>query len=343
MAVKDLVGLYESRTGVTGTSQSSSSRSQERKTPQIDPSFPPHVSMSAQDGLSAPSPTTARFVAHPLLRRREPSSADQEDDPILPDPSVSSGSSATYVPLPSRDEEAPRQVADADVTDELLSVSGRHQSAFSRGGSRPQNTGWVDRAAEDDEDSAIELKALLPGTSGSSRSTSLPGSTKRRRDSLYEEDTASLASTSTVYKHPPLSSSTVTLVQPSRVLGPHTPIPLSKILARDAAPVSLPKLDEYISSLEMPTFPIIQTAVKGKGKRKKKGKHKACDDPVFPPLERLEGTTIHDLENNAKVAPAWRNRNTIFSSLSNIALGITVCSHRAVLLVSQVFLRPRLV
>ncbi|PIL31892.1 hypothetical protein GSI_06596 [Ganoderma sinense ZZ0214-1] len=54
-----------------------------------------------------------------------------------------------------------------------------------------------------------------------------------------------------------------------------------------------------------------------------KGKGKASDVALFPPLERLKGTTIVDLENNYTPPPAWRNRDTIFSSLLNVALGIT--------------------
>ncbi|KII93751.1 hypothetical protein PLICRDRAFT_101645 [Plicaturopsis crispa FD-325 SS-3] len=46
---------------------------------------------------------------------------------------------------------------------------------------------------------------------------------------------------------------------------------------------------------------------------------------MFPPMERLaaSGKSIEDLETNYIPAPAWRNRNSIFGSLSNILLGFT--------------------
>ncbi|TBU35329.1 hypothetical protein BD311DRAFT_745975 [Dichomitus squalens] len=318
MAVKDIVGLFESR---SPPSSSRTQSAQDRKASQhgTSPSPPTPKAPSSHSALGLPSPSPARFIAHPLLRRREPSSADQEDDPTLPDPSVSGGSSTAYAPLSNvDDEETTPSAGDADVTDELLSVSGRQQSVFARGSSRPHASGWAKRVDDRDEDSAIELGTLLPGNTGSSQTVSIPGTSGSCSESRsrFQVETASVASTSTVYKNAPLSSSTVTLVQTSRVLGPHTPIPLSQILARNAAPVSLPRLDEYISTLEAPSFPITHAA-------NGKGKGKALDIAPFPPLEKLKGTTIADLENNSSVAPAWRNRDTIFSGLLNVALSIT--------------------
>lgn len=323
--MKDLVGLYESGL-VDADSPPSSSRAQsgrDRRASQNTPLPPasiPHPT-SSQRTLDVPSPAPARFIAHPLLRRREPSSADQEDDSTLPDDSASGGSSTAYAPIGIIvDEEGASTVVDADVTDELLSVSGRQRSIFAHSDSRTHDSGWVRKLGGSDEDSAMELSALLPGATGSSsRTTLVPGTSRSRLDSwsLHPRETASIASMSTAYKNPPLSSSTVTLVQPPRTLEPHTPIPLSQILARSAAPVSLPKLDEYVSALEAPSLP---TTHSDNGK----GKDKASDVALFPPLERLKGTTIVDLENNYTPPPAWRSRDTIFSSLLNVALGITV-------------------
>ncbi len=321
--MKDLVGLYESGSVDSPPSPSRTQSGRDRRASQNTPLPSAHIpySSSSQRILDVPSPAPARFIAHPLLRRREPSSADQEDDPTLPDDSISGGSLTTYAQVSNGDdEEGTSAVVGADVTDELLSVSGRQQSIFARDDSRIHVSGWAKKLDEYDQDSAIELSALLPGATGSSSQTTLvPGTSRSRPDSRsrYLREAASVVSTSTAYKNSPLSSSTVTLVQPSRILGPHTPIPLSQILARNAAPVSLPKLDECISTLEAPSFPTAHTGnVKGKGK--------ASDIALFPPLERLKDTTIVDLENNYTPPPAWRSRDTIFSSLLNVALGITV-------------------
>ncbi|KAI0724627.1 hypothetical protein C8T65DRAFT_7352 [Cerioporus squamosus] len=318
MAVKDLVGLYESRTpDTTPSSPPNSSRAESR---QARRNSLAQANSTSPQVLDVPAPSPARFISHPLLRRREPSTADQDDDPVVPVPSLTHDATAPYTPLSTEDddEETVKEVADGDVVDELLSVSGRQPSMFPAGSSRSRTSRWTDPASITEESSAIELQTLLPGTSGSSQTTLLPDS-KTRRDSLYQAETASFASTSTAYKNHPLSSSTVTLVQPSRVLGPHTPVPLSQILARNAAPVSLPQLDDYIASLDMPNFPVTHATGVGKGK----GKGKAFDVAMFPPLERLNGTTMVDLENNWKIPPAWRNRDTIFSALLNVALGVT--------------------
>ncbi|KAI0052847.1 hypothetical protein FA95DRAFT_1579834 [Auriscalpium vulgare] len=46
---------------------------------------------------------------------------------------------------------------------------------------------------------------------------------------------------------------------------------------------------------------------------------------MFTPMDRLaaSGMTVESLEANSQKTPAWRNRNSIFSTLVNIALGIT--------------------
>lgn len=323
MAVKDLVGLYEMGSVDSPPSSSRTESGRDRRASQDVPlsSTHRHRTTPSQNGLDMPSSAPARFIAHPLLRRREPSSADQDDDPTLTDDSISGGSSTAYAPLSSADDkELVPPAVGADVTDELLAVSGRQQSIFARGDSPAYSPGWAKKLDEHDDDTAIELSALLLGETGSSsHATLFPGTSRLRSGSRsrYEVETASIVSTSTEHKNPPSSSSVATLVLPSRLPGPHTPTPLSQILARNASPVFLPKLDEYISTLESPSFSTTQT---GNGKGKGKGSSVA----LFPPLERLQGTTILDLENNSTPPPAWRNKDTIFSSLLNVGLGITV-------------------
>ena len=320
MAVKDLVGLYESRTDTRTLSPPDQPRAKSGQTRQaslIVDSVSSALSVEAPD---VPAPSPARFIAHPLLRRREPSTTEQDDDPAVPETPLSHGSMATYAPISTVSDsvETVKETVEGDLADELLSVLGRKRSAFLSGNSRSRTSSWVEPAgAATDEETAIELQSLLPGSSYTS--TTLYPRSKYQRDTLYRAETASLASTSSAHKDPLLSSSTVTLVQSSRVLGPHNPIPLSRVLARNAAPVSLSKLDEYISSLEVPRFPVTYATGEGKGKERDKS------SDMFPPLERLDGTSIVDLENNSKIPPAWRNRDTIFSSLLNVALGITVC------------------
>ena len=316
MAVKDLVGIYETKATSSPTPSPTRSRRDSRPIPH-DFSTPHTPRPSPAQQSLAPSP--ARFIAHPLLRRREPSTAE-EDDSVLPDQSAPDDTLATYTP-PSEDEE-PRDVADADVTDELLTVSGRQHSLFSRVSPRPYGSHWESGIGEFVEDTELERKALLSSSTGSLQTH---GSTTLHASSTRAE-TTSLASTAKGYKNVPQSSSTVTLVPPTRSYKPHTPVPLSKVLARNAPPVSLPKLDEYISTLKIPTFPYGGASSQPKGK----GKDKDTVVAMFPPMDRLQGTSLANLEFNGTIAPAWKNRSTIFSAITSITLGITVSLNETV-------------
>ncbi|OBZ79861.1 hypothetical protein A0H81_01055 [Grifola frondosa] len=259
-------------------------------------------SYDGSQGGTLPAPSPARFLTHPLLRRREPSTADADDDDILPVPSNVT-SIATNDVDDSDVDDSTKQSYDqygntysheisTDVTDELLSVSGRHHAAFSHLATKKINFKWHEGKGSPISQE-IELGPLL------SRAVAMPGSSQA-------------STVSSVYKY--TTSSSPTLVQLSRDLGPHTPVALSKILARDAAPLSLPRLDGYISSLPAPSFPSLQQQ-KGKGK----------DTPVtmFPPMGQLAGRMLADLENNAEIAPTWRNRNIIFATITSVVLDIT--------------------
>ncbi|KAJ7783745.1 hypothetical protein DFH07DRAFT_788969 [Mycena maculata] len=91
--------------------------------------------------------------------------------------------------------------------------------------------------------------------------------------------------------------------------SPHTPVPATVVFARNAPPLYLPKLDEHLSRVTPPAF----TEAKGKA------------PAMFPPMEQLEksGSTIEDLEYSFKIAPWYRNRNTILGSAVSLVLGIT--------------------
>ena len=99
---------------------------------------------------------------------------------------------------------------------------------------------------------------------------------------------------------------------------PHTPVPATTIFAYDAAPLHLPDLDSYLSRLPAPSFTPYLTGVRvGK---------KVTGQGMFPPMDHLAATkrSIADLEHNSKIAPSWRNRNSILGGLVNLALGVTV-------------------
>ena len=94
----------------------------------------------------------------------------------------------------------------------------------------------------------------------------------------------------------------------------HRPVPAPTLFGRNAAPLYLPKLDKYLSSLPAPEF----TRWTGSGKEK--------DVPMFPPMDQLAASkrTIDDLEHNSTVTPVWRDRNFWFSLANDAVIGIVV-------------------
>jgi hypothetical protein len=94
----------------------------------------------------------------------------------------------------------------------------------------------------------------------------------------------------------------------------YAPISAPTLFSRHAAPLYLPQLDKYISSLPLPAFSS-HSRTKADTKREK-----------FVPLDRLASTgkSIESLETNYKAKPAWRNCNLILGGLVNAALGALV-------------------
>lgn len=94
----------------------------------------------------------------------------------------------------------------------------------------------------------------------------------------------------------------------------YAPISAPTIFSRHAAPVSLPRLDKYISSLSIPEFSS-SSRTKVDAKQKK-----------FLPLNHLEATrrSLESLETNYQSKSAWRNSKSILSGLVNVVLGVTV-------------------
>ncbi|KAJ8083971.1 hypothetical protein PM082_002738 [Marasmius tenuissimus] len=105
-------------------------------------------------------------------------------------------------------------------------------------------------------------------------------------------------------------SSSATLIPGRPQFGPHKPISAIELFSRKASPLYLPKLDSYLSSLPKPSFNGIKSSTPA---------------GMFPPMDRLtaSGFTIEELEANSRVAPFWRNRQTLLGSAVNLVLGVT--------------------
>ncbi|KAF8521485.1 hypothetical protein JB92DRAFT_3082021 [Gautieria morchelliformis] len=107
-----------------------------------------------------------------------------------------------------------------------------------------------------------------------------------------------------------------TLVSQSHPIH-HVPVAAKTVFSRGSAPLSLPALDDYLSSFPAPTFPIVppHRSTSSPGKQPKGN--------LFPPMDLLvaSGHTIEELEKNS-AAQSWRNRGNIFNTLSFIAISV---------------------
>lgn len=90
------------------------------------------------------------------------------------------------------------------------------------------------------------------------------------------------------------------------------PIPAQVLFARNAYPISLPKLDQYLASIVPPSFAARQSQGRG---------------DMFPPLEQLAktGFSLDDLENNSKIPSAWLDRTSIFWTGVTSLVDLLVC------------------
>jgi hypothetical protein len=94
----------------------------------------------------------------------------------------------------------------------------------------------------------------------------------------------------------------------------HAPISAPTLFSRHAAPLYLPQLDKYISSLPLPAFSS-HSRTKADTERE-----------TFVPLDRLSSTGrgVASLETNYRGKPAWKNCNLILGGLVNAVLGVMV-------------------
>ncbi|KAG8682932.1 hypothetical protein FRC09_016427, partial [Ceratobasidium sp. 395] len=89
----------------------------------------------------------------------------------------------------------------------------------------------------------------------------------------------------------------------------HTPLPVTKLFARNAAPLYLPALDDVLGKLPRAKFTYPKPTKTG------------FPEP-FPPLNLLRGRRLKDLVHNAEPMPVWRDWNSVGSTLVNWALSI---------------------
>ena len=142
-----------------------------------------------------------------------------------------------------------------------------------------------------------------------------------RLNSHHEEEDPDLTRSLVEHSYPPMNSGpSGTGVILSAASSPHYPrhhsnnksVAATVLFGRNTHPLSLPKLDQYFSSLRPPSLFLKQVDVKG---------------IMFPPLDQLErtGLSLDDLVSNTKVPPLWRDRTSILWTITSFLIDLLVC------------------
>ncbi|TFK77139.1 hypothetical protein BDN72DRAFT_953613 [Pluteus cervinus] len=116
------------------------------------------------------------------------------------------------------------------------------------------------------------------------------------------------SSTVTASTHKTTTSDASTLVNRVK-FRQHKPVPATAVFGRDAAPLHLAKLDEYLSGIHPPAFC---------------PRNSKTEPHLFAPLDALAetGKSIDDLESNYEIPPGWKNSKTILGGVVNAIIGV---------------------
>ena len=120
---------------------------------------------------------------------------------------------------------------------------------------------------------------------------------------------------------PPKAAKSITSGSPPPAYLDHVPIPAKDVFARNAWPLHLPALDEYLSRIPAPFFSTYQ---RHPPPTTKKGKAKAVPATLFPPFEMLGKHSIDELSHNSPIPRFYNDRNYILDSIMNGVLGFAV-------------------
>jgi hypothetical protein len=120
---------------------------------------------------------------------------------------------------------------------------------------------------------------------------------------------------------PPLEGKPITSRSPPPPYLDHMSIPAKDVFARNAWPLHLPALDEYLSRIPAPSFSAYQ---RHPPPTTKKGKEKDVPATLFPPFEMLGKNSIDELSHNSPIPQIYNDRNYILDSIMNGVLGFAV-------------------
>lgn len=344
MSVKDLVGLYEAHPS-TSSPRTTSRRSTTlsigvkegagRQAVNVTPKSSSNICASPVDDQKVirlagpPSPSPARFIGHPLLRQtRNPFVSIPHHAPTHEPVMTTTAFTNTHVSstetnylLNTEDDhicdDPPTHISAAESNGKEPST--RRQRLDSWEESRSSIDSSAPKHYTSDTHYAMSSlragKSALPSLCSDSQATLCMSSESGKSPVSFDSDSPRTASTlSFTFKSDKARpTSNISQTRPSYV---NSPVPATSVFAKDAPPLYLPSLDEYLTTLPAPSFAPVTSGIE----------HKDSKLDMFPPMDRLAATgkTIQDLETNTTIAPAWRNRNSYLSSLVSVALGATV-------------------
>lgn len=270
--------------------------------------------------LYEPSPSAARRARTSRRASLEPSSTSTAASSLPPTP-------ARFI---SRESPAPEASASSSTASHSRTVVSRPSSKLSSDGAET-----VDIAEEDVTsslhhartpflDSVLKRPSAIQFADAEEKEKLIPNPHAH----TYPPQNPFIGGKSYANRPTVISTNTATTWSSTRS---HIPVPATTVFARNAVPLHLPKLDEYLASLPKPEFLESKRNLKdnldeGTGSRPRGSgsKAKAVDAPdMFPPMERLvkSGKSLDDLEVNLGTLPFWRNRKTILGASLNVIIG----------------------
>ncbi|KAG8812243.1 hypothetical protein FRC17_002124, partial [Serendipita sp. 399] len=345
--VKDLVGIYESRTS---------------------------------SPISDPAPRPARFLRHPARRESAPvaSTADAhpEQEPINPsggsirqaevgrrntqsdirEPNIRP-STVQRVFYSSSDEAksaderrlSPEHSSPTWVSSRFRPTSSKTSVVMAQQSRRNDNTTPLKRSIDSDQFTLNSAALSVTRASDITRISSNELAPKLSHsayspapyhDSHDNDSPMNLSSKSrsifTHLKKPSSSNAYVPLLdlsqkphqKPNHVLhrhaasnNKHQPIPATEVFSRKAVPLYLPHLDELLASISQPDFDTGVTI--NNDPPPSKGKTPESSKPgIFKPLQKLNGKTLDELHHNSPPPSFLTDKNSILSSIVTGAIGV---------------------
>ncbi|KAF8316174.1 hypothetical protein DL93DRAFT_2154964 [Clavulina sp. PMI_390] len=251
-------------------------------------------------------PTPAPLI-HPLLRAAPHNRAP----PVYSSPLPTNEPTPTASNIPSSNETTSHEKSQSPSHDPITTLprSPLPNNLVSLSLSSKLSSGGLSTTSTSSQSTKVAVSSPIPSLKSPKSASSIPRVPR-----------------SPVVLDPPQPIITTDYISetPLPPLEDYHPIPSKTVFARGAPILALPLLDNYLSKIPAPKFKPIQEAPHDPSEKpSKKAKNVPPSPRTFIPLQELRsGRSLADLFYNAKIAPPWRNRNSIFNTLVGWSLGV---------------------